>query len=113
MRSTPTVAVLFVILFGLAPIILSAEVQENGLSSSEAEKTKLDPRRVPRSVTVYRDGLPHEFTLTRSAEAASPITALRTKVGKKFGDLRYKNFFTLDGKPLDPFAQLPENVRER
>lgn len=70
-----------------------------------------DSRRIPRTVTVYCDGTPHEFTLSRAAEASSPFTALRSKLSKHFGHLKYKNFFSMEGEPLDQFGLLPENVR--
>lgn len=110
-----TLTVVFIVALALASRDIAVSASQtppnDGGSSENVAPNTLDPRRIPRTVTVYKEGLPHEFTLTRAAEASSPLTALRTKIQQRFRDTRFKQFYTMDGKLLEPFALLPENVR--
>jgi hypothetical protein len=97
----------------LALLVLFIASQADFPTALASSTTKPGSSRVLKKIQVARSGFFHNFDLTRSAELNAPFFALRKQFSSKWKDIRYKNFFKLDGTPLDDYAQAPEEVRTR
>lgn len=97
----------FAVLLALLVVCLAAQISAEDTTTATSDQPK------SRTINVFKDGLPYPFELKRAAELSSPLYALRRKVGDKFKEIRYRSFLTLDGRPLDDYAVVPEEVRKK